>query len=150
MIEWVQRARYRWRWRKVAPAAVAVVQQGSGFVARTWPVPLTAASEGWAELLPDVLPWLTGQTAQLATPYGWSQASIMLALVHRPVAKRTLLWKAKLPLFERSEREKALTSAGTQLSAVPFADYPTATHLEVYLLDMGRILRHAFESIEQP
>ncbi|MBA3947832.1 MAG: hypothetical protein H0X37_25175 [Herpetosiphonaceae bacterium] len=68
MIEWVQRTRYRWRWRKVAPAAVAVVQQGSGFVARTWPVPLTAASEGWAEVLPDVLAWLTGQRT---LPHPW-------------------------------------------------------------------------------
>ena len=147
MAHWIARWQHRRQQRKVDRAALQVVGQGQGAAARTWPVHPALTTEARAVIQQEALAWLTENSAVAVTPYGWSDCTIFMALARVHARQRTPLWKATLPSFRKTEREPALAQAAAQLASVPFADYPTATQLEVYLLDMGTVLRESFARI---
>ena len=96
-----------------------------------------------ARITTEALAWLNDQVAYVATPYGWSQCRVLLALVDGRAAQRSLLWRDKVPAFSVPEREDGLERVRERLALVPWSSHATATTLEVYLLDVGRILRIA-------
>src|SRR3712207_5711453 len=148
MVDWIARLRQRRRQRTLHRAALQVVSEGQGVVARTWPLTPALTSDELAAIQRDALAWLVEQIAVAASPYGWSQCSILVGLARSDGTRRTTLWKATLPAFTKAERAAGLAAAQAQLAALPLSAYPTATQLEVYLLDMGAVLRGAFATLD--
>ncbi len=148
MVEWIGRLRHRRRQRMINRAALQVVADGHGVAARTWLLTPAPTSDELAAIQRDALAWLVEQIAVAASPYGWSQCSILVGLARSDGTRRTTLWKATLPAFTKAERAAGLAAAQAQLAALPLNAYPTATQLEVYLLDMGAVLREAFVTLD--
>ncbi len=141
MFQWVAQLQHRLRWRKVTQDAAALVQQGQGFIARTWPLTATMTDHDMTSITQEATAWLVKQIGSIATPHGWSSGTVIIGLAQMQGTQRTPLWKVSLPSFAKTDYAPALSEATTQLATLPRAVYPSATHLEVYLLDMGRIFR---------
>ncbi len=148
MFHWAQRLQHRLRWRKVTTAALTVVQAGEGFAVHTWPISDSEPPELHTQRLNEAVRWLREQLGVAATPYGWSNCSVLLALAQVEQNRRTLLWKAVLPSFPKAEGEQGLAAAEAALVTVPMAMHPTTTQLEVYLMDLGGILKRAVDHAE--
>ena len=130
---------------RLTRAAAKVVTQGDGYAARTWALPATA--NDWPGLHAPVMDWLALQVTGTATPYGFSHCSIGFALVQLVDGTRTALWHELLPGFERTATASGLEAACERLTTLPLADHPLATHVEVYLMSLGDILKQSYERL---
>jgi|GEM_PF-2650299 len=131
------------RWTK---AATAVVKDRHGYAANAWPLSQPSTPQDLAQLATDVQAWLSTQIIDIATPYGFSQCWILLAL--RREGEHRQLWYENLRAFSRQETQAALQDAQQHLLSLPLADYPTATRLEVYLISLGDIFKRAADTLE--
>ncbi len=148
MVDWIARLRHRRQQRMINRAAVQVVSEGQGVAARTWPLTPAIKPDKLGEIRVEAQAWLAANIAVAASPYGWSECSVLVALACSDNGQRRLLWKRVLPPFPKAEREQALVQADDQLAALPLAAFPAATQLELYLLDMGAVLRDAFATLD--
>jgi len=143
MWQWTERVQQWFRWRHMDQKALAVVQRGQGVGVRTWPLTIPLAPAAQQAIRAEVRMWLTEQLAAAASPYGWSRCTIIIGLARKDGTVRTPLWKTLLPGWSKEQMEPCRAAVDEQLAALPLVDHPTATQLEVYLMDMGTILREA-------
>jgi len=141
----LQQIRQRWHDYRLTRAATKVVTAGEGYAARTWPVP--GRNADWPEVHTTITDWLALQLSGTATPYGFSRYRIGLGLAALHGDQRTPLWSELLPAFTRSETSQGLAALGDRLHTLPLAEYPTATHVEVYVLSLGDILKQSYERL---
>src|SRR3712207_1203801 len=92
MAHWIARWRQRWWQRALIRAAVQVVADGHGLTLRTWLLTAPLTPDGQAALRREVAAWLEAQIAVAASPYGWSQCTIVLNLVQLADRRRSMLW----------------------------------------------------------
>lgn len=130
---------------RLTRAAAKVVTQGDGYAARTWALPATASE--WPEVRTTITDWLALQLTGTATPYGFSHYNVGFALVRLGDGKRTALWHELLPGFERTATMSGLDAAQERLQTLPVADHPSVTHVEVYLMSLGDILKQGYERL---
>ena len=148
MVHGIAQLWHRRRQRTINRAALQVVAEGQGVAARTWTLPPMLTPAELAAMQDEACAWLAEQIAVAASPYGWSQCAILVGLARSDGPQRTPLWKVTLPAFTKAERAGGLAAAQAQLAALPLSAYPTATQLEVYLRDMGTVLRGAFATLD--
>ena len=61
---------------------------------------------------------------------------------------RTALWTSSGPTFAKAERAAAVAHVDAQLAVLAVQVHARATHLEVCLVDLGTVLKHAYASDE--
>ena len=143
MLQWTERVQQWLRWRKMDDESTRCGTGGQGVGVRTWPLTLPLAPAAEQVIRAEVGAWLVEQLAGAASPYGWSRCTIIIGLARQDGTVRTPLWKTLLPGWSKAQLEQCTAAVDAQLAALPLADHPTATQLEVYLMDMGTILREA-------
>ena len=130
---------------RLTRAASKVVQDGNGYAARTWALPATVSD--WPEVTTTINDWLVLQLTGTATPYGFSRYRVGIGLVAVAGDERTPLWSDLLPAFTHAEVTYGVTTLTDRLHMLPLGEHASATHLEVYLLSLGDILKQSYERL---
>jgi len=116
---------------------------GRGMKVQLWDLaePRTPARD--RALAAEIQTWLQAQLAGSATPHGLGGFGITLMWVRMDGAERTWLGDFSPPTFQRTDALAAFEALPQLLTqcAIP----PTATHLEVYLLSFGDLIKPAFD-----
>jgi hypothetical protein len=110
----------------VDAAAVQVLADGQGVAAWTWPLTPALTADELAAIQREAHTWLVANIAAAASPYGWSDCSVLVALAGYDGRQRSLLWQRTLPPFPKAQRDQALAQADTQRAALPLAAFPMA------------------------
>ena len=80
MVDWIARLRHRRRQRTINQTALQVVSEGQGVAARTWPLPPAITPPKLGAIRAEAHAWLAANIAVAASPYGWSECSVLVAL----------------------------------------------------------------------
>jgi len=140
MVTWLRR---RWEWVLLSHRAKRVVLEGKGFAAQVWPWSLDLTTEERVLRKAEIHAWLTRQVSASAAPYGRSELNVGLALAQVARAEREAVWLELGPTFSRMQAHAGITTALAAVDHVPVDTYPQANQLEVYVMSMGDIFRHA-------
>jgi len=140
--QWLHQQIHDYRLKR---ATIAVVNAKQGYAARTWPLPATDAER--LQLAEQIRDWLALQITGTATPYGYSEYNIGLALAVGVNEQRQALWYELQPGFKRLQTQDGIDAAYQRLLTAPFVDHPTATHIEAYLLSWGDIFKQAYTNM---
>ena len=145
---WLKRLQQRLRARAGDQPALPEVRHPEGFVMRALRLPTTSNAAPQRALVSAATTWLSQRIARIATPDGDFRCRVMLTLITRAGGERRLLWCARLPAFSLDEQQQGLAAAYAQLTCLPLAAYPRASHLEVYLLEAGARLEQALAAMD--
>lgn len=124
--------------RHMKRTMVATAATGNGMHVQVWPL----MESDHTQLGTAIQTWLWAQLPDTATPHGLSGYGITLMWVQMQGETRTWLGDHSIPTFQRLDAAASLDTLPQVVQQ--FNLPPHATHLEVYLISFGDLVKPAF------
>jgi len=121
-------------------------RQPRAMPSRTWLL-AEPTSALWTARVAEMEEWLAQQWHALTDPTGLNHVNIGFVLVDWHDQRRAYRWHTLLPSRPVAERAAALQAARDQLAALPLTQYPNATHVEVYLVNLGGLVANTISEL---
>ncbi len=128
------------RWyakHKLRQATIAAAIAGAGGSITSWPIATPRA-----EVVPAAQAWLADRLATVRTPRGIDTCGLALKLVQQEGGRWRRLWSVQIPCFARHTPQETYQALAQQILALPLADYPDTTHIELHLVSIGDIVAY--------